>query len=86
MDNRWKLYRAFLEAGGVSQVNTGTVKWFNNSKGYGFIVPDDGSDEIFVHHSNIASEGYRSLDEGQKVEFEVEQGKKGLEAINVNAG
>lgn len=64
-------------------MSTGTVKWFNNSKGYGFIVPDDGSDEIFVHYSNITSEGYKSLQEGQKVEFEAGQGKKGPEATNV---
>jgi CspA family cold shock protein len=64
-------------------VGTGIVKWFNNSKGFGFIVPDDGGDELFVHHSNIVAEGYRSLEEGQKVEFETGQGRKGPEATNV---
>jgi CspA family cold shock protein len=64
-------------------VSTGTVKWFNSSKGYGFIVPDDGSEDLFIHHSDIKSEGYASLDEGQKVEFEIGQGKKGPCATNV---
>ena len=64
-------------------MSTGTVKWFNSRKGFGFIVPDDGSDELFVHHSEIKAEGYASLDEGQKVEFEVGQGKKGPCATNV---
>ena len=61
----------------------GTVKWFNNSKGYGFITPEDGSQDVFVHHNSIQGEGYKSLDEGQTVEFEVQQGKKGPEAVNV---
>ena len=60
----------------------GTVKWFNPEKGYGFISPDEG-DDLFVHHSAIVSDGFRSLDEGQRVEFEVTQGKKGLQATNV---
>jgi CspA family cold shock protein len=64
-------------------VATGTVKWFNESKGFGFIVPDDGTPDVFVHHSNIAAEGYRSLDEGQKVEYETGQGRKGPEATQV---
>ena len=64
-------------------MSTGTVKWFNSRKGFGFIVPDDGSDELFVHHSEIKAEGYASLDEGQKVEFEVGQGKKGPCATKV---
>ncbi len=64
-------------------MSTGTVKWFNSSKGYGFITPDDGSDDLFVHHSEIKSEGYASLDEGQKVEFEVGEGKKGPCATSV---
>ena len=64
-------------------MSTGTVKWFDNRKGYGFIVPDDGTEDIFVHYSSITGDGYRSLDEGQKVEFEAEKGKKGLEATNV---
>ena len=56
---------------------TGTVKWFNADKGFGFIAPDDGTADVFVHFSAIASTGYRSLDENQKVEFETTQGQKG---------
>ena len=63
----------------------GTVKWFNADKGFGFIAPDDGTADVFVHFSAIAAEGYRSLDEGQKVEFEVTQGQKGPQAANVRA-
>ena len=62
---------------------TGTVKWFNNTKGYGFIAPDDGGEDVFVHHTAIKMEGYRKLVEGQKVEFEVATGPKGLQAQNV---
>ncbi len=61
---------------------TGTVKWFNNSKGYGFISQDNGPD-VFVHHSAIQGEGYHSLEEGQRVEFTIEQGPKGLQAAYV---
>jgi len=64
-------------------VSIGTVKWFNSSKGYGFIAPDDGSEDLFVHHSDVKTEGYASLDEGQKVEFEVGEGKKGPCATSV---
>ena len=64
-------------------MSTGTVKWFNASKGYGFIAPDDGSDDLFVHHSEVKIEGYATLDEGQKVQFEVGEGKKGPCATNV---
>jgi len=64
-------------------VSTGTVKWFNSSKGYGFITPDDGGDDLFVHYSDIKSDGYASLDDGQKVEFEIGQGKKGPCATDV---
>jgi cold shock protein len=60
----------------------GTVKWFNAEKGFGFIKRDDG-DDVFVHHTAIVGEGYRSLDEGQKVSFDVTQGKKGPQATNV---
>ena len=62
---------------GEFQVATGTVKWFNASKGFGFITPDDGGDDLFVHHSEIQTDGYASLDENQKVTFEVGEGKKG---------
>lgn len=65
---------------------TGTVKWFNATKGYGFIGRDDNNgDDVFVHFSAIMMEGYRSLKQGQKVEFEIEQGPKGLQAANVTA-
>lgn len=62
---------------------TGTVKWFNESKGYGFISPDDGSKDVFVHFSAIQGSGFKTLAEGQKVSFEVEQGPKGPQARNV---
>jgi CspA family cold shock protein len=61
----------------------GTVKWFSAEKGYGFISPDDGTPDVFVHFSSITGEGYKNLDEGQKVEFEVSQGQKGPQASNV---
>ena len=62
---------------------TGTVKWFNDSKGFGFITPDGGGKDVFVHHTAIQTEGFRSLAEGQKVEYEVTQGPKGPQATNV---
>ena len=62
---------------------TGTVKWFNDAKGYGFITPDEGGKDLFVHHSNIQGEGFKSLVENAKVEFESREGQKGPEAINV---
>jgi CspA family cold shock protein len=63
----------------------GTVKWFNGEKGYGFIAPSDGSGDVFVHFSAIQGDGYRSLDEGQTVEYDVTQGQKGPQAENVRA-
>ena len=62
---------------------TGTVKWFNDAKGYGFIAPEDGGKDLFVHHTNIAGECFKSLQEGAKVEFEAREGQKGPEATNV---
>ena len=62
---------------------TGTVKWFSDEKGFGFITPDDGSKDCFVHHSAIQGGGFRTLAEGQKVEFDVTKGPKGLQAANV---
>ena len=62
---------------------TGTVKWFSDEKGFGFITPDEAGKDLFVHHSAIQSDGYRSLAEGQKVTFDAEQGQKGPQAVNV---
>jgi CspA family cold shock protein len=62
---------------------TGTVKWFSDDKGFGFITPDDGDKDLFVHHTGINGEGYRSLQEGAKVSYDAEQGDKGPKAVNV---
>jgi CspA family cold shock protein len=67
----------------MSNKEQGTVKWFNGSKGYGFIERDDGGDDVFVHYTAIIDDGYRNLDEGQRVEFAVVQGQKGLQAQDV---
>jgi cold shock protein len=67
----------------VLDMATGTVKWFNDSKGYGFITPDDGSEDLFAHFSAIQMNGFKTLKEGQKVSFEVTQGPKGKQASNI---
>jgi len=66
-------------------MSRGTVKWFNADKGFGFITPDEGGNDLFVHHSEIKTSGYATLDDGQKVEFEVGNGQKGPCATNVTA-
>ena len=67
-------------------MSTGTVKWFNSNKGFGFIKPDDGGKDLFVHHSDVNATGYATLDEGQKVEYEIGEGRKGPCAKNVIPG
>jgi cold shock protein len=62
---------------------TGTVKWFDDAKGYGFITPDEGGKDLFVHHSNVSGSGFKTLAEGAKVEYEAAEGQKGPEARNV---
>lgn len=64
-------------------MRTGTVKWFNESKGYGFVAPQDGGEDVFVHYSSIQGSGFKTLIEGQQVDFDVERGPKGLQAVNV---
>lgn len=64
---------------------TGTVKWFSNAKGYGFISPDSGGEDVFAHFSAIEADGYRTLKEGQKVEFDISEGPKGLQASRIRA-
>jgi cold shock protein len=80
----WRHLCPFLmSGGGVLFMATGTVKWFNADKGYGFITPDDGGEDLFVHHSAILGEGYKTLAENAKVQYEPEQGEKGPQATNV---
>lgn len=66
-------------------MSVGTVKWFSNSKGYGFISPDEGGEDVFAHFSAIEMDGYKTLSEGQKVEFEITDGPKGLQASKIKA-
>ena len=70
--------------GGLQHMAQGTVKWFNDDKGYGFISPDDGGEDLFVHHSGIAGSGFKSLEEGAKVSYEATRGQKGMQADNVS--
>jgi CspA family cold shock protein len=74
------------EKGGARGMPQGTVKWFNEDKGYGFIAPDDGSEDLFVHHTGIVGSGFKSLEEGESVSYEVTQGRKGMQAVNVSKG
>jgi CspA family cold shock protein len=70
--------------GGLQHMAQGTVKWFSEEKGYGFISPDEGDEDLFVHYSGIEGAGFRSLEEGEKVTYEVTQGRKGMQAENVS--
>jgi cold shock protein len=70
---------------GMEKMATGTVKWFNDSKGFGFITPDDGGKDLFAHHSSIQMQGYKSLKDAQKVSFDVTEGPKGPAATNIKA-
>src|SRR5205085_678413 len=83
----WRGRRVIPQNGSGTRENasvaTGTVKWFNSAKGFGFISQPDGEPDVFVHHTAIQMNGWRSLEEGQKVEFDVQQGPKGLQAANV---
>ncbi len=70
--------------GGLQYMAQGTVKWFSDEKGYGFISPDDGGEDLFVHHTGIAGSGFKTLEEGAKVTYEATQGRKGMQAENVS--
>ncbi|MFC3339127.1 cold-shock protein [Paracandidimonas soli] len=70
---------------GDAEKLTGTVKWFNDAKGFGFITPDNGGEDLFAHFSSIQMSGFKTLKEGQKVSFEIAQGPKGKQALNINA-
>jgi CspA family cold shock protein len=71
------------QCGGVAIMTSGVVKWFNNAKGYGFVTPENGGQDVFVHFSAIDMDGYKSLKEGQKVQFEISEGPKGLHATSL---
>jgi CspA family cold shock protein len=80
----FSLIRPKEEKGGLRYMpQQGTVKWFNDEKGYGFISPDDGGEDLFVHYTGIAGSGFRSLEEGARVSYEATRGKKGMQAENV---
>jgi len=74
-----------MHVSGRGDMTIGTVKWFSNSKGYGFISPDEGGEDVFAHFSAIQMDGYKTLNEGQKVQFEITEGPKGLQAANIKA-
>ena len=80
------MLRSPRKKGGARGMLQGTVKWFNVEKGYGFITPDDGSEDLFVHHTGIAGSGFKSLEEGESVSYETTQGRKGMQAVNVSKG
>jgi CspA family cold shock protein len=82
-DARFRKVRSLKSLRGVLNMASGTVKWFNGEKGFGFITQDDGGADVFAHFSAIASTGFRSLEENQRVEFDVTQGPKGLQAANI---
>ena len=65
-------------------MNTGTVKWFNSQKGFGFITNDNGGEDVFVHYSGLAMDGFKTIEEGQSVTFDLEKGQRGMQAVNVN--
>ena len=75
-----------VKKGGAQGMHQGTVKWFNEEKGFGFITPDDDGEDLFVHHTGIAGSGFKSLVEGASVSYEVAQGRKGMQAVNVSEG
>jgi cold shock protein len=74
-----------VKKGGAQGMPQGTVKWFNEEKGYDFITPDNGGEDLFVHHTGISGSGFKSLEEGASVSYEVAQGRKGMQAVNVSS-